>query len=72
MNDFTSWLYAHYIKPYLDECPRTGYETALDLRNDLVPYQNQALDRAVEFYASRAFLLGVRTGVGLKGAVCGL
>ena len=40
MTDFTSWLYAHYIKPYLDQCPKTGYETALDLRNDLVPYQN--------------------------------
>ena len=65
MNDFTSWLYAHYIKPYLDQCPRTGYETALDLPYDLVPYQNEALDRAVEFYASRAFLLGVKTGAGL-------
>ena len=69
MNDFTSWLYAHYIKPYLDQCPRVGYETALDLRNDLVSYQNEALNRAVEFYASRAFLLGVRTGAGLKGAL---
>lgn len=67
MNDFTSWLYAHYIKPYLDECPKTGYETALDLPLDLVPDQNRCFARAVEFYASRAFLLGVRTGAGLKG-----
>lgn len=69
MNDFTSWLYAHYIRPYLDECPRTGYETALDLPCDLVPDQNKCFDRAVEFYASRAFLLGVRTGAGLREAV---
>lgn len=68
MNDFLSWLYAHYIKPYLDQCPQTGYELALSLPSDLVPYQNQALDRAVEFYASRAFLLGVKTGKGLRDA----
>lgn len=68
MSDFTSWIYAHYIKPYLDQCPRTGYEAALDLTLELVPDQNQCFDRAVEFYASRAFLLGVRTGAGLREA----
>lgn len=68
MTDFTSWLYAHYIKPYLDQCPKTGYETALDLPLDLVPDQNRCYDRAVEFYASRAFLLGVKTGTGLREA----
>ena len=68
MPDFTSWLYAHYIKPYLDQCPKTGYELALELTNDLVPDQNRDFDRAIEFYASRAFLLGVKTGAGLRDA----
>lgn len=68
MTDFTSWLYAHYIKPYLDECPKTGYELALDLPGDLVLQQNESFERALEFYASRAFLLGVKTGAGLRDA----
>lgn len=68
MTDFTPWLYAHYIKPYIDQCPKTGYELALDLPGDLVPQQNESFDRALEFYASRAFLLGVKTGAGLRDA----
>ena len=69
MSDFTPWLYAHYIRPYLEQCPRTGYEVAMDLINDLTPAQNREFDRALEFWATRAFLLGVRTGAGLKEAV---
>ena len=43
MTDFTSWLYAHYIKPYLDQCPKTGYETALDLPPGPCPRPEQVL-----------------------------
>lgn len=67
--DFNQWLYAHYIKPYLDRCPRQGYEMELSLvENDLTKDQQAELDRVLEFWASRAFLLGVKTGAGLKDA----
>ena len=26
MTDFMKWLYPRYIRPYLDEVPREGYE----------------------------------------------
>ena len=70
MNDFNQWLYANYIKPYIEECPTTGYDMELCLTDDLNEAQQSDLARVLEFWASRAFLLGVRTGAGLRDALC--
>ena len=68
--DFKQWLYAHYIKPYLDQCPRQGYDMELSLfENCLDPDERAQMDRVLEFWASRAFMLGVKTGAGLAGWV---
>ena len=66
MDDFTRWLYANYIRPHLERTDHTGYEQALSLMDTTLDRQLRAeYDRALEFHASSAFLLGVRTGVGL-------
>lgn len=68
--DFTQWLYAHYIKPYLNQCTREGYEMELSLFETCFSPDEQAqMDRVLEFWGSRAFLLGVKTGAGLRDAV---
>ncbi len=68
--DFQPWLYANYIKPYLNQCPRQGYEMELSLfENCLTVGERAELERVLEFWASRAFLLGVKTGAGLRDAV---
>ena len=69
MTDFTRWLYANYIKPHIEQQNRTGYEQPLDvLAIDLMPEQRRDIERLLEFYAANAFLLGLRTGAGLKEA----
>lgn len=66
MTDFTSWLYIHYIKPYLEDCPAHQYASAMSLTSELNTWQREDFDRALEFWASRAFWLGLKTGAGLK------
>lgn len=70
MTDFMRWLYANYIKPQLEEADSTSYEMSLALMDSCL---NEDLKtqygRALEFYAGHAFLLGLRTGVGLGGAL---
>lgn len=64
--DFSKWLYAHYIKPYLDDCFPEEYDQYLDLLyNELPPGLRADCAKAQEFWATRAFFLGLRTGVGL-------
>ena len=66
MNDFMQWLYANYIKPYLDKQDISAYETSLSLMDtNLDEYLKSQYGRVLEFYASHAFLLGLRTGAGL-------
>lgn len=66
MSDFMKWLYAHYIKPYLKDVPQGDYYFWLDLLHNELPSQDQeALEKATEFTAIHAFLLGLRTGQGL-------
>lgn len=66
MTDFMRWLYAHYIKPDLDRQSTAGYETPLSLMETCLDSEMQTqYARALEFYAANAFLLGLRTGVGL-------
>lgn len=66
MNDFMHWLYTNYIKPQLDTKDISAYETSLSLMDtNLDEYLKTQYDRALEFYTSHAFLLGLRTGAGL-------
>ena len=66
MNDFMPWLYANYIKPQLDTKDISAYETSLSLMDtNLDEYLKTQYDRVLKFYASHAFLLGLRTGAGL-------
>lgn len=66
MNDFMQWLYANYIKPQIDTKDISAYEMSLSLMDtNLNEYLKSQYGRVLEFYASHAFLLGLRTGAGL-------
>lgn len=66
--DFTQWLFQHFIKGYVEQCPKEGYEMELSLMDsDLTWEQRGVYAKVLEFWATRAFLLGVRTGAGLSG-----
>ncbi|MDO4316444.1 MAG: hypothetical protein Q4C45_11770 [Oscillospiraceae bacterium] len=66
MTDFMKWLYAHYIKPQLDEAPQDGYEMWLSLMDgELTAELREVYNKNLEFTAIHAFLLGLRTGQGL-------
>lgn len=67
MNDFTRWLYTNFIKPQLDTADPCGYEQALSIMDTSLdkPIRLE-YDKALEFYAGNAFLLGLRTGEGLS------
>lgn len=71
MNDFLTWLYPRYIKPYLDgKLPGSPCETILSLlEGELIPDDRRRLEQAVAFFATESFLLGVRTGQGLAAAL---
>ena len=72
MSDFIRWLYANYIKPQLDAESSRGYEQALSLMDtSLDPGLHASYEQVLEFYAANAFLLGLRTGAGLKEACKG-
>lgn len=67
MTDFMRWLYANYIKPQLDKEDISAYETPLSLMDTcLDEHLKMQYNRTLEFYASHAFLLGLRTGAGLE------
>lgn len=67
MTDFMLWLHANYIKPQLDAAPLGAYAYPMDaLRNVLCEDGRRDLDKALEFTAIQAFLLGLRTGEGLS------
>ena len=66
MSDFMIWLYLHYIKPYLDTVPAGDYSFHMDMiHNELGYHALEDCERAREFTAIHAFLLGLRTGRGL-------
>ena len=66
MTDFLFWLHANYIKPQVDAALRGPYAYPMDaLHNELCEAQRRDLDKALEFTAIQAFLLGLRTGEGL-------
>ena len=67
MSDFMLWLYAHYIKPQIGTLSReSDYALRLELlQGQLDKGGLEDLDKALEFTAIQAFLLGLRTGEGL-------
>ena len=63
MSDFMKWLYAHYIRPQLDAAPPDDYEMPLSLlEGELTSEMAADYEKAREFTAIHAFLLGLRTG----------
>ena len=67
MSDFLLWLHANYIKPQMS-APAKGSDYALRLellQSQLEENGLEDLDKALEFTAIQAFLLGPRTGEGL-------
>ncbi len=67
MSDFMKWLYANYIKPHM-ETPAQGSDYALRRElpeSQLEEHSLEDLEKALEFQAVQAFLLGFRTGRGL-------
>lgn len=66
MNDSMDWLYFHYILPVLEEENQGKYaENIKNLRQILDIPQQVNFETAMEFYATCAFRLGLRTGVSL-------
>ena len=66
MSDFMKWLYANYIKTYLDTIPREDYLPDFYLlEDDIVPDTLNSFNKTQEFTAVHACLLGLRTGRGL-------
>ena len=66
MNDFIKWLYVNYILPQLDKVQQGDDDIWLaSLENSLDPLKREDWEKARAFYASHAFLLGLRTGQGL-------
>ena len=67
MSDFMLWLYANYIKPQMGTLTReSDYALRIELlQSQLEENGLEDLDKALEFTAIQAFLLGLRTGEGL-------
>ena len=66
MTDFPRWLYVNYVKPRLGDLYPPDSELPIPPMESLQDADLELLcERAVEFYAGRAFLLGLRTGEGL-------
>lgn len=72
MTDFMQFLYAHYIRPYLNEQPRDAgdFFTENLYLNELPKSQRQLVEPVIAYAAVHGFLLGARTGAGLCDA-CG-
>ena len=70
MSDFMKWLYPRYIRPYVEAAPREDYELWFSLLDgELRAAEREDLDRVLEFTAIHAFLLGLRTGAGLREVI---
>ena len=67
MSDFLTFLYVHYIKPYLDAQPRDDGDTFRRslLDGSVTPEQRRDVEAVLRRYACQGFLLGLRTGSGL-------
>ena len=67
MEEFLPWLSTRYIYPYQEEhVLGSGYEMELSLlESNLVPEDRRNYAKSREFFSLQAFLLGLRTGLGL-------
>lgn len=67
MEPFLPWLYARYIYPYQEErVLGSGYELDLSLMDgSLTPEERVNFNKSREFFSLQAFVLGLRTGIGL-------
>lgn len=63
MDDFLNLLYGSYIVPYVED--DATLQCASELYRDLPESCGIRCERLLQKYATRAFLLGVRTGVRL-------
>lgn len=61
------WLYDRYIQPHilLQSKDDGDLMRASLLENETTPQEQADVAAVMRFYASHAFLLGLRTGVGL-------
>lgn len=67
MTDTMDWLYFHYILPVLEEEPQGEYAKNIRNLDDVLDIpQKIDLEMAMEFYASTAFRLGLRTGLSIR------
>ena len=67
MHDSMDWLYFHYILPVLEEENQGEYAKNIESLKKLldIPHTTD-FEMAMEFYATCAFRLGLRTGVSLR------
>ena len=63
------WMYAHYIRSYIESQPKDDGETMwFDLlENELGPLQRESLEAVTAFFAVQGFRLGLKTGMALAG-----
>ena len=68
MEAFLPWLYARYIYPYQEErVLGSGYELDLSLMDsNLTPEERVNFNKSREFFSLQAFVLGLRTRIGLS------
>lgn len=64
MKNLESILYGNYIIPNIED--EEVIECVSKLYQNLTPAQGKLCAEAQKLYVSKAFLLGVRTGVGLE------
>lgn len=66
MSNFMRWLYVWYIKPQLEIAPKKACEECFTRREGGYTEEvQQNYEKAREFVATEAFLLGYHTGKGL-------
>lgn len=67
MHDSMGWLYFHYILPVLEEENQGEYAKNIESIKKLLDIPHSIdFEMAMEFYATCAFRLGLRTGVSLR------
>ena len=67
MNESMDWLYFHYILPILQEEYQGEYAKNIENLQQILDIPHSIdFEMAMEFYATRAFRLGLRTGVSLR------
>ena len=67
MTDSMDWLYFHYILPILEEENQGEYAKNIERLKKILDIPHSIdFEMAMEFYATCAFRLGLRTGVSLR------